>query len=98
MYLPGRCVFNYESGDLITTFFSEYCEKTDVIKFMEHLFESELLPASLQVENIMTNSDTFSEVFECPVGSTMNNNPSKLQFPHFHTDYANYNYDSSNEL
>lgn len=48
---------------------------------MQQLFESEILPAPLRVENIMSNSDRFSELFLCPEGSAMNNNPYKRQFP-----------------
>ncbi|KAK5646634.1 hypothetical protein RI129_005098 [Pyrocoelia pectoralis] len=59
----------------------EYCQITNIIDYMLALFESEDLPPSLRVENIVTNSEKFAQVFECPIGSEMNNNPMKTQFP-----------------
>ncbi|KAK4880218.1 hypothetical protein RN001_008364 [Aquatica leii] len=59
----------------------EYCQVTKIIDYMLALHESEVLPPSLRVENIITNSDEFSDIFACPEGSLMNNNPVKVQFP-----------------
>ncbi|KAF5298409.1 hypothetical protein FQR65_LT01187 [Abscondita terminalis] len=59
----------------------DYCQVTSMIDYMLALYESEILPPSLRVENIVTNSEAFAEIFSCPEGSHMNNNPMKTQFP-----------------
>ncbi|KAK4880219.1 hypothetical protein RN001_008365 [Aquatica leii] len=59
----------------------EYCQVNNIIDYMLALHESEVLPPSIRVENIITYSDEFSDIFACPEGSLMNNNPLKVQFP-----------------
>lgn len=63
---------------------------------MKQIFESEELPPSLMVENLMSNSETFVDVFKCGEGAGMNSVPvKKYQFPDLLKFEDDYYYNTS---
>lgn len=79
-------------------FISEFCEETTLLDYMERIYESEILPASLMAESVLINSESFATTFGCKLGSSMNMFDVRYQFPYLEKveDYNNYEYDISN--
>lgn len=63
---------------------------------MLQIFESDRIPESMRVENLMSNSQSFVDVFECGDGAGMNNIPiKKYQLPDLLKAEEDYYYNSS---
>ncbi|KAG5880994.1 hypothetical protein JTB14_018004 [Gonioctena quinquepunctata] len=49
----------------------EFCGKYSAVGFARDLFEGRQLPFPIKIQNMISNSESFSMAFECPEGSSM---------------------------
>ncbi|VEN39956.1 unnamed protein product [Callosobruchus maculatus] len=69
----------------------QYCWETTDVSFTLDILESRNLPSPLKIQNIVSNSEEFSEAFSCPEGSAMRLDSSVItQFPRVEY-YGDYN-------
>ncbi|CAH1965630.1 unnamed protein product [Acanthoscelides obtectus] len=69
----------------------QYCWETTDISFTLDILESRNLPSPLKIQNIVSNSAEFADVFSCPEGSAMRLDSSVItQFPkvEYYGDYT----------